>query len=88
MFVYCSLKLQICTRHDNNIKLFLILQIFQTKKGFITFSKLIINEFGCCLTRSDNVCFADNKQPPSVFTAVFCFSHAKRKLIKLKLCNN
>ena len=36
-------------------------QIFQTKKDFITCSKLIINKVGRCPTRSDNVYFANNE---------------------------
>ena len=54
-------------------------QIFQTKKGFVTCSKLIINELRRCPTRSDNVYFAKN-EPASlaVFTAVFCFTYAEQ----------
>ena len=58
--------------------------IFQTKKGFITCSKLIINELRHCPTRSDNAYIADNEQVSlAVFTAVFCFTHAEYNLIKL-----
>ena len=64
-------------------------QIFQTKKDFITCSKLIINELGRCATRSDNAYFDNNEQASlAVFTAVFCFAHAEYNLIKLKLYNN
>ena len=63
-------------------------QIFQTQKNFITCSKLIINEVGCCLTRADNVYFAVNDQTPLVFSDVFRFAHAEHNLIKLKLYNN
>ena len=59
-------------------------KIFQTKKYFITCSKLIINKIGRCPTRSDNVYFANNEQVSlAVFTAAFCFAHAKHNLIKL-----
>ena len=34
--------------------------IFETKKDFITYSKLIINELVRCPTRSDNLYFANN----------------------------
>ena len=64
-------------------------KIFKTKKGSITCSKLMINELGGCLTRSENVYFANNEQASiAVFTAVFCFTHAQHHLIKLKLYNN
>ena len=36
-------------------------KIFQTKKDFITCSKLIINKLGRCPTRSDIVYFANNE---------------------------
>ena len=63
--------------------------IFQTKKDFITFSKMIINKLGRCPTRSENVYFANNEQASlSVFNAGFCFEHVKYNLIKLKLLNN
>ena len=59
------------------------------KKDFITCSKLIINELEHCLTRSDNVYFANNEQASlAVFTAAFCFAHTEHNLIKLKLYNN
>ena len=63
--------------------------IFQTKKGFKTCSKLMINELARSPTRSKNAYFANN-EPASiaVFPAVFCFKHAEYNLIKLKLCNN
>ena len=52
-------------------------------------SKLIIIELGCCSTRSDNLYFANNEQASLVvFTAAFCFVHAKYNLIKLKLYNH
>ena len=64
-------------------------QIFQTKKGFITCSKLMFNELEACPTRSENVSFANNEQASiAVFTTVFCFTHAEHNLIKLKLYNN
>ena len=51
---------------------------------FITCSKLIINELGSSLIRSDNVCFANNEQA----LLLFFIAHAERNLIKLKLYNN
>ena len=40
-------------------------------------------------TRSENVYFVNNEQASiAVFAAVFCFTHAKHHLIKLKLYNN
>ena len=52
--------------------------IFQIKKDFMTCSKLIINELGCCPTISDNVYFANNEQASlSTFTAAFWFAHAE-----------
>ena len=40
-------------------------------------------------TRSENVYFVNNEQASiAVFTAVFCFSHAKYNFIKLNLHNN
>ena len=49
----------------------------------------MIYETGPCPTRSNNVYFANNEQASvAVFTAVFWFTHAKKKLIKLKLCNH
>ena len=63
--------------------------MFQTKKGSITCSKLMINELAGSPTRPENVYFANNKQASiAVFTAVFCFTHAEDHLIKLKLYNN
>ena len=48
----------------------------------------MINELAHFLTRSDNVYFANNKQASiRVFTAVFCFTYAEHRLIKLKLYN-
>ena len=49
----------------------------------------MINELRRCTTRSNNVYFANNEQALiPVFTAAFCFTHAKHNLIKLKLYNN
>ena len=49
----------------------------------------MINELVGFPTRSQNVYFANHEQSSiPVFTAVFCFTHAKRHLIKLKLHNN
>ena len=49
----------------------------------------MINELALFPTRSDKVYFANNEQASiAVFTAVFCFTHAKHNLIKLKLYNN
>ena len=63
--------------------------MFKTKKGSITFSKLMINELVSSPTRSENVYFTKNEQASiAVFTAVFCFTHAEHHLIKLKLYNN
>ena len=59
-------------------------KIFQTKKDFITYSKLIINELGGSPIRSDNFYFANNEQASLAFFIV----HAEHKLIKLKLYNN
>ena len=64
-------------------------QIFQTKKGFITCSKLIINKLGRCPTRAGNAFLANNEKASlAVFTVVFCFTHVEHNLIKLKLYNN
>ena len=64
-------------------------EIFKTKKGFITCSKLMINEPADSPTRSENVNFANNEQASmAVFTDVFCYTHAEHHLIKLKLYNN
>ena len=57
--------------------------MFQTKKDFITCSKLIINELGRCPTLPDNVYFADNEQASPAFTAVLCFARVKHNLIKV-----
>ena len=59
--------------------------MFQTKKDFITCSKLIIKELVRCPTRSDSVYVANNEQASLAFTAAFCFVHAEHNLIKLKL---
>ena len=49
----------------------------------------MINEFASCPTSSENVYFVNNEQVSiAVFTAVFCFTHTKYNLIKLKLYNN
>ena len=45
--------------------------MFQTKKDFITCSKLINNELGRCSTRSDNVYFVNNEQASlAIFTEI------------------
>ena len=62
--------------------------ILQTKKDFITCSKLITHELGRFPTRSENVYFASNKEASLSFTAAFCFAHAEYNLIKLQLYNN
>ena len=49
---------------------------------------MIINEFGLCLTRSNNVYFTNNEQKSLAFTYVFCSAHAEHNLIKPKLYNN
>ena len=50
---------------------------------------MIINKLGRCMTRSDNVYFANNEQASlTVFTDVFCFTLTEHNLIKLKLYNN
>ena len=59
-------------------------KIFQTKKGFVTCSKLVINVLRGSPTRSDNVYFANNEQA----SLVFFIEHAEHNLIKLKLYNN
>ena len=54
----------------------------------------MINELGSPPTRSRNAYFANNEKASianndhAVFTAVFCFTHPKHNLIKLKLSNN
>ena len=59
---------------------------FKLRKVLQIFYKLIINEFGRCLTRSDNVYFAKNEQAAlAVFTVVFYFTHAEHDLIKLNI---
>ena len=64
-------------------------EIFKTKKGSITCSKLMINELTGPPTRSENVYFANNEEASiAVFTAAFCFTHSEHHLIKLKLYNN
>ena len=63
--------------------------MFQNKKGFMTCSRLKINDLGRCPTKSNNVCFANNEQAqPAIFTAVFCFTLVKYNFLKLKLYNN
>ena len=57
-------------------------QIFQTKKDFITSSKLIINELVGFPIRSENIYFADKEQ------TAFFITHAEHNLIKLKFYNN
>ena len=59
----------------------------QTKKNFITCTKLIINELVRCSTRSDDIYFAHNEKKLLAFTVAFCFAHAEHNLIKLKLYN-
>ena len=55
----------------------------------MTCSRVITNEVGHCLTRSDNAYFANSEQASlAIFTATFCFAHADYNLIKLKLCTN
>ena len=49
---------------------------------------MIINKLGLCPARSNNVYFANNEQASLAFANVFCFGHAQRNLIKLKLYNN
>ena len=63
-------------------------EIFQTKKGFTTCSRLMINELGPCLARSEKFFANDEQASIAVFTAVFCFTHAEHNLMKLKLHNN
>ena len=49
----------------------------------------MVNELACSPARSENGYFVNNEQALiAVFTAVFCFTHAKHKLIKLELNNN
>ena len=57
-------------------------QTFQTKKDFITYSKLIIIAvFGGCPIRSDDVYFGNNEQA----SLVFLIAYAENNLIKLRL---
>ena len=79
----------ICTKVKSTTSIKKVKQIFQTKKDFITCSKLIINEIWRCPTRSDNVYFANNGLTSlAVFSAAFCFAHDKQNLIEPKLYNN
>ena len=49
----------------------------------------MVNELARSPTRSKNIYFANSEQALiAVFTAVFCFTHVKHNLIKLKLYNN
>ena len=49
----------------------------------------MINELARSPTRTENVYFGKNKHRlQSASTAVFCFTHAKHNLIKLKLYDN
>ena len=53
----------------------------------------MVNELADSPTRSDNFYFAKHLEhfeqaSNAFFTAVFCFTHAKHHLIKLKLYNN
>ena len=50
-------------------------QIFQTKKDFITCSKLIINELGGSPVRSGNVYFANDEQAALAFS----IAHVERE---------
>ena len=60
--------------------------IFQTKKGFLTCSKLMINKHARSPTRSENVYFVNNEQVSiAVFTAMFCFTHAEHNYIIIHL---
>ena len=53
-------------------------KIFKNKKGFITCSKLMINELAGSETRLEKVYFPKNEQASiAAFTAVFCFRHAE-----------
>ena len=62
--------------------------MFQTKKDFITCSKLIMND-NLFYNYSDKFYFANNKQASlAVFTATICFGPAKHNIIKLKFKNN
>ena len=64
-------------------------EIFETTEGFITCSKLIINELARAQTTSENVSFANNEKASiAAFTALFYFTYAKHNLIQLKLYNN
>ena len=47
-------------------------QIFQTKKDFLTCSKLIINKLWPCPSMSDSACFANNEQTSLAFDAAYC----------------
>ena len=42
---------------------------------------MIINELGLCLTRSNNVYFANNEQVSLAFTDVFCFAYAEHNYL-------
>ena len=57
-------------------------QIFQTKKDFITSSKLIINELVGSPIRSENAYFANKEQ------TAFFIAHAEHDVIKLEFYNN
>ena len=62
--------------------------MFKTKKGSITYSKLMINELAGSPTRSENVYFANNEQESiAVFTCVLCFTHAEHHLINFIIIN-
>ena len=63
--------------------------MLQTKKDFITCSKLINNKLWRLPTRLDNVHFANNEQASlEVLADAICFAHVEHSLIKLKLYNN
>ena len=50
-------------------------EVFQTKKGSINCSKLMINGIACSPSRSKNVYFANNEQASTaVFTAVLFYT--------------
>ena len=59
-------------------------KIFQTKKDFITCSKLIINELEHCHTRSDKIEITNIEELLAVHTAALCFGHAKHTLLEFK----
>ena len=62
-------------------------QKFQTKKGFVTCLKLMINELTRFPTRSENVYFA-NMNKHQLQSLLFLFCTCRTHLIKFKLYNN